>query len=261
MIDQANEDGSNLPTIEFRLEPGMVAALRAKARLIQEVTKMAEPQAIVPKRSQRILDENPPDLTGIPTPDEPAPAPVKIKRTRKQAFHQYVEAQTAFCRVQEEPQPDPTTLEGKVALVQDALAGIPLNQACRAQLTMAFSAVLGVRITLDTKRPSPIMLPYRRFSIVVPTANSVGHNYQLGIPFMVLAQSDGIYIQCAANGGQVGNNMSRSRLDTRPATPQEIAIFIDGIADIERYFQRLNLNFVFADAEDPADDQPNQEEF
>jgi hypothetical protein len=238
----------------------MVDALRAKFRLIQEVTNMPDQQAIVPKRSQRILDENPPDPVGIPTPAPEPAQPSVPKRTRKQAFHQYLEAQTAFLRVQEKDAIDPTTLVGKVALVQDALAGIPLNNTVRLQLLNAFSAVLGVPLTLDIKRVSRAMLPYRRFSIVVPIENNVGHNYQLGIPFMVVNQSDGIYFSCASWGTQVGNNMSRSRTETRPATPEEVTLYLDNITDLERFFQRLNLQFVFPDAEPPADEQPNQEE-
>ena len=79
-----------------------------------------------------------------------------------------------------------------------------------------------------------------RFSALVPTANSCGHDYKIGVPVLVVKPHEDGTAVCLKKRGEMGNYLNRT--DCRPATAEEIALVAeypllsDLRADVESIF-------------------------
>ena len=214
------------------------------------------------KRSQRILDEFPPDPVGIPTGPIPVTQPAKPKLTRKQAFHQYLEAQTKLLRAQKlPPMADPATPEGKAARVQLALADMVATAAdvkFRDQLLNAFSIVLGV--PMDITNNNTGLLPFIRHAVIVPIANSVNHNYPINKPCMLWEAKSAAFFRAILPNGSIGNNLPKALSAIRAATPEEVTAYVDSISSLDAFYGNLGSQFIFPDATDDDSDEETTEE-
>lgn len=104
------------------------------------------------------------------------------------------------------------------------------NFGCKSELVAKTMSILLDEEILPPKEQEPNGPAWGLFTVVVPLSNPNSHSYTIGVPYMAVHASvpSGNMI---SSGGYQGNNMSQILGSVRPATDEEIGIFVDKLVE------------------------------